>query len=107
VPRALAVVLTLLASAAIAVAFAACGDDDGDEVSGVEAGTIEALFQTRVADGIIGSFAITPSGDPTPTPIAIFMAGETFARARGDGRPPAGADHGRPGRLNPSTGLRP
>jgi hypothetical protein len=37
VPRALAVVLTLLASAAIAVAFAACGDDDGDEVSGVEA----------------------------------------------------------------------
>jgi branched-chain amino acid transport system substrate-binding protein len=37
VPRALAVVLALLACAAIAVAFAACGDDDGDEVSGVEA----------------------------------------------------------------------
>jgi hypothetical protein len=79
VPRALAVVLTLLASAAIAVAFAACGDDDGDEVSGVEAGTFEALFQTQVADGIIGSFAITPSG----------------------------ADHGRARRLNPSIGLRP
>jgi hypothetical protein len=81
VPRALAVVLTLLASAAIAVAFAACGDDDGDEVSGVEAGTFEALFQTQVADGIISSFAIAPSGDPTPTPtpIAISMAGETFA----------------------------
>ena len=36
-PRALAVVLALLACAAIAVAFAACGDNDGDEVSGVEA----------------------------------------------------------------------
>jgi hypothetical protein len=45
----------------------------------LEAGTIEALFQTQVADGIIGSFAITPSG----------------------------ADHGRARRLNPSTGLRP
>ena len=35
-PRALAVIFALLACAAIAVAFAACGDDDGDEVSSVE-----------------------------------------------------------------------
>jgi hypothetical protein len=45
----------------------------------LEAGTIEALFQTQVPDGIIGSFAITPSG----------------------------ADHGRARRLNPSTGYAP
>ena len=52
---------------------------DAIAAGGDRAGTIEALFQTQVADGIIGSFAITPSGDPTPAPIAISKAGETFA----------------------------
>jgi branched-chain amino acid transport system substrate-binding protein len=42
------------------------------------AGTIKAVFQTQVTDGIIGSFAITPTGDPTPVPIAVLKAGDTF-----------------------------
>jgi branched-chain amino acid transport system substrate-binding protein len=51
---------------------------DAIEAGGDRAGTIAALFQTRITDGIIGSFAVTPSGDPTPAPIAISTAGETF-----------------------------
>jgi branched-chain amino acid transport system substrate-binding protein len=42
------------------------------------AGTIEALFQTDVTDGIIGSFAITRTGDPTPAPISVLKAADTF-----------------------------
>ncbi len=42
------------------------------------AGTIEALFQTNVTDGIIGSFAITRTGDPTPAPISVLKAADTF-----------------------------
>jgi branched-chain amino acid transport system substrate-binding protein len=51
---------------------------DAIATGGDRAGTIEALFETEITDGIIGSFAITPSGDPTPAPIAISTAGETF-----------------------------
>jgi branched-chain amino acid transport system substrate-binding protein len=42
------------------------------------AGTIEALFQTDVSDGIIGSFAITRTGDPTPAPISVLEGADTF-----------------------------
>jgi branched-chain amino acid transport system substrate-binding protein len=42
------------------------------------AGTISALFKLQIKDGIIGSFSITPSGDPTPAPIAISKAAQTF-----------------------------
>lgn len=42
------------------------------------AGTIEALFQTDVSDGIIGSFAITRTGDPTPAPISVLKAADSF-----------------------------
>jgi branched-chain amino acid transport system substrate-binding protein len=42
------------------------------------AGTIAQLFKTQIKDGIIGSIAITPSGDPTPPPISISKAAATF-----------------------------
>jgi branched-chain amino acid transport system substrate-binding protein len=42
------------------------------------AGTIKALFQTDVSDGIIGSFAITRTGDPTPAPISVLKAADSF-----------------------------
>ncbi len=46
------------------------------------AGTIDALFQTQIKDGIIGSFSITPTGDPTPPPISVTKAADSFALAR-------------------------
>ena len=42
------------------------------------AGTIAQLFNTQIKDGIIGSIAITPSGDPTPPPISFSKAVATF-----------------------------
>jgi branched-chain amino acid transport system substrate-binding protein len=42
------------------------------------AGTITELFKTEIKDGIIGTIAITPSGDPTPPPISISKAASTF-----------------------------
>jgi branched-chain amino acid transport system substrate-binding protein len=45
-------------------------------------GTIAELFKTRIEDGITGSFAITPSGDPAHPPISIQRAAETFALAK-------------------------
>jgi branched-chain amino acid transport system substrate-binding protein len=42
------------------------------------AGTIDTLFATRVTDGITGSFAITPSGDPQPAPISVQKAAQNF-----------------------------
>jgi branched-chain amino acid transport system substrate-binding protein len=45
-------------------------------------GTIEALFQTDVTDGIIGTFAIRPTGDPTPAPISVLKAADTFGLDR-------------------------
>ena len=41
-------------------------------------GTIASLFKTKVTDGIVGSFSIAPSGDPTPAPISVAQAGATF-----------------------------
>jgi branched-chain amino acid transport system substrate-binding protein len=46
------------------------------------AGTIAALLNARVEDGIIGNFVITPTGDPEPAPISIQRAAESFALAR-------------------------
>jgi len=42
------------------------------------AGVIASLFKTKVTDGIVGSFTIAPSGDPTPAPISVSTAGDTF-----------------------------
>jgi branched-chain amino acid transport system substrate-binding protein len=42
------------------------------------AGVIASLFKTKVTDGIVGSFSIAPSGDPTPAPISVSQAGDTF-----------------------------
>ncbi len=47
-------------------------------VGKTRAGTIGELFQTKVTDGITGSFAITPSGDPQPAPISVQKAAATF-----------------------------
>jgi branched-chain amino acid transport system substrate-binding protein len=52
-------------------AIAAAGDKDRPAI-------IEALLQTEVTDGILGSFGITEEGDPTSGPITIYVAGETF-----------------------------
>lgn len=46
------------------------------------AGTIEGLFQTDITDGIIGSFAIRRTGDPTPAPISVLKAADTFELER-------------------------
>jgi branched-chain amino acid transport system substrate-binding protein len=46
------------------------------------AGTIAELSRTRVDGGILGSFAITPSGDPVPAPISVSKAGDTFTLER-------------------------
>jgi branched-chain amino acid transport system substrate-binding protein len=46
------------------------------------AGVISSLFKTKVTDGIVGSFSIAPSGDPTPAPISVSVAGDTFQLAK-------------------------
>jgi branched-chain amino acid transport system substrate-binding protein len=45
------------------------------------AGTIASLFKTKVTNGIVGSFSITPSGDPSPAPISVSEAADTFKLA--------------------------
>jgi branched-chain amino acid transport system substrate-binding protein len=52
-------------------AIAAAGEKD-------RAAIVEALLQTEVTDGILGSFGITEEGDPTSGPITIYVAGESF-----------------------------
>jgi branched-chain amino acid transport system substrate-binding protein len=51
-------------------------------------GTIGELFKTRVEDGITGSFAITPTGDPAPAPISVQQAAETFELVKAISPPP-------------------
>ena len=47
--------------------------------SGAErASAIEALFETDVTDGIIGSFRITPRGDPSTSTITALVAEDRF-----------------------------
>ena len=56
---------------------------------GTRTGTIAQLFQTRVEDGITGSFVITPSGDPEPAPpISVQRADRTFVLAQTINPPP-------------------
>jgi len=45
-------------------------------------GVIASLFKTHVNDGIVGSFSITPSGDPSPAPISVSEAGDTFVLSK-------------------------
>ncbi len=46
------------------------------------AGVIKSLFKTHVTDGIVGTFTITPSGDPSPAPISVSQAAGTFTLAK-------------------------
>jgi branched-chain amino acid transport system substrate-binding protein len=46
------------------------------------AGTIAALFDGRLKRSITGPFTITPRGDPTPAPISVQRADETFELER-------------------------
>jgi len=39
---------------------------------------IAALFETQVRNGIVGSFRITETGDPSVAPISVAVAGESF-----------------------------
>lgn len=41
-------------------------------------GIVDTLFKTHVTDGITGTFSITPSGDPSPAPISVQKAADTF-----------------------------
>ena len=50
--------------------------------NGTRAGVISSLFKTRVHDGIVGSFSITQSGDPSPAPISVSQAEDTFVLAK-------------------------
>jgi branched-chain amino acid transport system substrate-binding protein len=44
--------------------------------------TIRGLFTIPTAAGIVGTFTITPSGDPYPAPISISTAGDSFELAK-------------------------
>ncbi|MGA9372174.1 MAG: branched-chain amino acid ABC transporter substrate-binding protein [Solirubrobacterales bacterium] len=50
--------------------------------NGTRAGVIASLFKIHVTDGIVGSFSIAPSGDPTPAPISVSQAAGTFKLAQ-------------------------
>jgi branched-chain amino acid transport system substrate-binding protein len=52
------------------------------------AGTIAELFKYRTNDGIVGNFAITSTGDPTPPPISVQRAAANFVLARTITPPP-------------------
>jgi branched-chain amino acid transport system substrate-binding protein len=43
---------------------------------------ISALFETRIREGITGSFSILPSGDPSVGPITVSVAGKSFVPVR-------------------------
>ena len=49
-----------------------------DAGGGERAATIRALFETRITGGIVGSFQIKSSGDPTPQPITVSAARKSF-----------------------------
>jgi branched-chain amino acid transport system substrate-binding protein len=55
---------------------------------GTRSGTIAELFKTRVQDGIIGTFAITPTGDPAPAPISVQRAEQIFVLDKTIAAPP-------------------
>ena len=47
---------------------------------GDRAGVIDALFRTKVKDGILGAFDVESSGDPSVGPVTVFVARKTFQR---------------------------
>jgi branched-chain amino acid transport system substrate-binding protein len=49
-----------------------------DAGGGERAATIRSLFEFRITGGIVGSFRIKPSGDPTPQPITVSLARKSF-----------------------------
>jgi ABC-type branched-subunit amino acid transport system substrate-binding protein len=51
---------------------------DAINSGGSRAGTVTALFKTRILNGITGSFRILPSGDPSVGPITVSVAHRTF-----------------------------
>jgi hypothetical protein len=40
--------------------------------SGTRASVVHELFQTRVRDGLLGDYALTPRGDTTDRAIAVY-----------------------------------
>jgi branched-chain amino acid transport system substrate-binding protein len=50
--------------------------------SGDRAGVIEAVRATKVSNGIVGSFGILPSGDPSIGPITVSVAKKSFVPVR-------------------------
>ena len=61
---------------------------DGIHSGRTPSGTIAQLFGAQVKGGITGSFSITPSGDPSPAPISIQKAAQTFALVKTISPPP-------------------
>jgi branched-chain amino acid transport system substrate-binding protein len=61
---------------------------DAIRVGKDRAGAIDALFGARVNEGITGSFSITPSGDPSPAPISVQRAADSFELAKTITPPP-------------------
>jgi branched-chain amino acid transport system substrate-binding protein len=49
--------------------------------SSARADVISGLLQAEVDKGIVGTFTITPSGDPSAGPISLSVAGDTFELA--------------------------
>lgn len=45
---------------------------------GKRQGTIDALFKTSVKNGILGTFTIVKSGDPSVGPVTVYKASKTF-----------------------------
>ena len=50
--------------------------------SATRSGVIDSLLRTRVHDGIVGSFSTTQSGDPSPAPISVSQAEDTFVLSK-------------------------
>jgi branched-chain amino acid transport system substrate-binding protein len=50
--------------------------------SGERSGVLDAVRETKVSDGITGSFSILPSGDPSLGPITISVAKKSFVTVR-------------------------
>ena len=53
-----------------------------DAGGGERAATIRSLFQTRITGGIVGSFEIKPSGDPTPSRSRSRSRARASSRSR-------------------------
>ena len=51
-------------------------------------GTVAQLTKTHVTNGIIGSFSISPTGDPEPASVSVQQAGDTFVLAKTITPPP-------------------